>query len=84
MRHAKAFTLLEMLTVVAIIALLVALLLPLLNSARRHAQVSPCMNNLKQLHSALTMYRDDYGLLSSTPTWRVEISGKQISLRIYG
>lgn len=61
MRHAKAFTLLEILIVIAIIALLVALLLPVLNSARRHAQVSPCMNNLKQLHSALTMYRDDCG-----------------------
>ncbi len=61
MRRYGAFTLVEMLIVVAIIALLVALLLPVLTTARRHAQVSPCMNNLKQLHTALTMYRDDCG-----------------------
>ncbi|MGQ9879832.1 MAG: type II secretion system protein [Armatimonadota bacterium] len=61
MKHQKAFTLIEMLIVVAIIALLVSLLFPVLLNARRHAQISPCISNLKQLYAALTMYRDDCG-----------------------
>lgn len=61
MKHQKAFTLIEMLIVVAIVALLVALLFPVLLNARRHAQISPCISNLKQLYTALTMYRDDCG-----------------------
>jgi prepilin-type N-terminal cleavage/methylation domain-containing protein len=59
MRSERAFTLIELLIVIAILALLAALLLPVLLQARRHAQQSPCINNLKQLHTALVMYRED-------------------------
>jgi prepilin-type processing-associated H-X9-DG protein/prepilin-type N-terminal cleavage/methylation domain-containing protein len=51
-----AFTLVELLVVVAIIALLVALLLPAVQAARESARRSQCQNNLRQIGLALTAY----------------------------
>lgn len=55
----KAFTLLELLIAHAIIALLVALLFPVLAAARRKAHEVPCASNLHQFHVAWSMYVDD-------------------------
>ena len=44
---------------IAIIAILAAMLLPALQSARERAQASTCVNNLKQLSSVCSMYVDD-------------------------
>lgn len=54
-------TLLELLTAVAIILLLAALLLPVLESARKRAQMSSCISNLRQIFVAWRLYVDDYG-----------------------
>ena len=51
-----AFTLIELLIVIAIIGLLVALLLPAVQAAREAARRSSCQNNLKQLGLALHLY----------------------------
>lgn len=54
------FTLIELLVVVAIIGVLVAMLLPAMNMARRHAKDMACQFNLRQLGLAVNMYADEW------------------------
>lgn len=56
----RAFTLVELLVVIAIIALLISILLPVLSKARQAAQATQCMNNLKQYAAADLMYLNEW------------------------
>lgn len=59
----RAFTLVELLVVMAIIGLLVALLLPAIQAAREAARRAQCTNNLKQCMLAMHHYHDTYKAL---------------------
>ena len=56
----RGFTLIEVLVVVAIIAVLVAMLLPALAKSRENAQRAVCCSNLKQIGAAIYMYAGDW------------------------
>ena len=59
-RGRRAFTLVELLVVVGIIALLISMLLPALNKAREASKTTVCLSHLQQISVAMSMYVNEY------------------------
>lgn len=59
MKQSRSFTLIELLTVIAIITILAGLLMPAVGNARAKARATSCLNNLKNIGVAFINYSDD-------------------------
>src|SRR5690348_13949507 len=60
MKEVRGFTLVEVLVVIAVVALLVTMLFPVFSRARENARRSACASNLKQIGLGLQMYCQDH------------------------
>ena len=67
------FTLIELMIVISVIAILVALLLPALHSAREKGRTTLCLSNQKQNFLALAQYANDFGWYPAAKGSQAEI-----------
>lgn len=73
LRKTKAFTLIELLTVIAIIGILAAILIPVVGAVRERARGAVCQTNLRSIGMAMFLFAEDnHGRLPpfSDPNWR--------------
>jgi prepilin-type processing-associated H-X9-DG protein/prepilin-type N-terminal cleavage/methylation domain-containing protein len=91
----SAFTLVELLVVIGIIALLIAILLPALSRAREQGNAVKCMSNLRQLYMGTEFYGlafKGYTMPSTAGTgsaqnfnwWGIQVLGEALGIQRYG
>ena len=91
----SAFTLVELLVVIGIIALLIAILLPALSRAREQGNAVKCMSNLRQLYMGTEFYAlafKGYDMPSTAGTgsaqnynwWGIQVLGAALGIERYG
>src|SRR6266702_887822 len=85
MRHQPqtGFTLIELLVVIAIIAILAAILFPVFAQARERARMTTCLNNMKQLGTAMVMYTQDYDSYFPKSWYNQPLYGFDVALYPY-
>jgi prepilin-type N-terminal cleavage/methylation domain-containing protein len=77
-RHSSAFTLVELLVVIGVIAVLIAMILPALNKARAAAAKAACLSNQRQLMGAIHIYANQYRGGIPQPVSGANASGSHI------
>lgn len=75
MRCLYGFTLIELLVVIALIAILAALISPLISTARKHANVASCTANLRQLAMGSSMYLEEHNQTFWPDTYNNDANG---------
>jgi prepilin-type N-terminal cleavage/methylation domain-containing protein/prepilin-type processing-associated H-X9-DG protein len=80
-RH-PGFTLVELLVVVGIIAILIAILLPTLNQARKKAQAVACASNMRQIYIACLMFTQEHKGHLPRPHQAQELSSNAAALKV--
>ena len=76
---ARAFTLVELLVVIAVVAILAALLLPVISSAKESARHAVCVSNLRQIVLATLVYAEEHD-----DSFPAQPGGDGVSARAFG
>lgn len=77
-RFSRGFTLLELLTVIAIISVLAAMLFPVYVNAKKSAARAQCQSNLSQIAKAFEMYTSDYNSCYPCTANDVDSNGNKV------
>jgi prepilin-type N-terminal cleavage/methylation domain-containing protein/prepilin-type processing-associated H-X9-DG protein len=77
-KQSHAFTLIEMIVVILVITIMVAMLLPAIQSAREASRRSACFNNLRQIGIATNQYHDLFGVI---PPGRIQSYDQRLIAR---